>query len=136
MKRTHALGIMPLMVVLLLLFTGVASGGPIKPDDPYAGKTAGNTGFANFVGTNDPNYADGQYFNGWVRYSKNSKSLHTTWVVRGLQPSTMYQLKLHSKGGDEDVGNACGAPNTGDVWMCAFLGRRELPGHGYRPGGR
>jgi hypothetical protein len=112
MKGLVAIVTMLLMGVLVL--GGVATADPVKPADPYAGKKAGNTGFANFVGDNLPT-AD---VSGWVRYSKNGKSLLTTWVVDGLQPGAWYQLKLHSKGGDPRVGNACDAPNTGPIWMC------------------
>ena len=114
MKKT-LMGLMAIALVLVLTVVTVGSvmaGGPAK--DKYDGKTAGNTGFANIVDTED--------VQGWVRYGKSGKSLKTTWVIKGLQPGAEYQLKLHSKFGDSNVANACGAPNEGPIWMCGTWG--------------
>lgn len=130
MKRLIILATVMLVAALLTMVTvHTASAGPVKPD-PYAGKTAGNSGFASFVDTNDPAYTGDRPIStlGWVRYSKNNKSLHTTWVVNGLQPGETYQLKLAKVGGsDARLAEACDEPGTGAIWECGtFWGQSFL----------
>jgi len=105
-----------ILFICLILATPIAVARPAK--DLYDGKTAGNSGFANIVGDNFPE----NEVNGWVRYSKVGKGLHTTWVIWGLEPYGEYQLKLHSKEGDAGIGNACGHPNEfiDGIWYCGF----------------
>lgn len=117
MKKT----IITLLVIGLMLATSaVVMARPAKND--YDGKTAGNSGFANIVGDNFQN----NDITGWVRYSKEAKSLHTTWVIKGLEPLVWYQLKLHSKEGDPRIGNACDAPEQGTIWQCGFWGSESF----------
>ena len=102
-------------IALLLVMSSFVMAIPAK--SLFDGKTAGNTGFTNIVGNN----ADSD-ISGWVRYSKNSKSLHTTWVIDGLEPNTEYQLKLHTKTGDDRIDQACDFPETGAIWQCGDWG--------------
>ena len=104
-----------LAVCLMLLLAITATTAMAKPaKSTYDGKTAGNNGFANIVGSDVPDVS------GWVKYSKASKELHTTWVINGLEPNTDYQLKVTSTTGDERIGDAC--DEQGDPWQCGYWG--------------
>lgn len=103
--------------LMLVLTASVVSARPAKDD--YGGKTAGNNGFTNVVGDN---YPDNEV-TGWVKYSKEGKTLHTTWVLEGLEPGLEYQLKLHSKCGDDRI-LRCETPGeyVDGYWECADWG--------------
>ena len=100
-------------VCFIFLATGVAMTG--LDNNLYAGKKAGNSGFANIEDS------DSGDVSGWVRYSKRGKCLRTTWVIKGLVPNETYQLKLHSKCGDPQI-KVCDEPNTGNIWECGDWG--------------
>ena len=107
-----------LVVVLVLVVGVVVIARPAK--NLYDGKTVGNTGITNIVGDNS-----GGGVSGWVRYSKDANALQSTWVVNGLEPDTEYQLKLHTKTGDDRVDQACEFPETGAIWQCGDWGSDE-----------
>ena len=74
---------------MVLLFVFVVSAEARAAKDLYEGKTAGNSGFTNFVGDN---FKDD--VTGWVRYGKKGNAFQTTWHVEGLVPGAEYQLKF------------------------------------------
>lgn len=115
-----------LCLLLSLFFVMAATSAFAAPaKDLYEGKNKdGNTNFTNFVDDNYP--GEGQQVTGWVQYHRRGDSLKTTWVVDGLVPGASYQLKLHSKAGDTNVGEACGAPNSGAIWECGFWGTESF----------
>ena len=103
------------MFSFLLVAANVFAKGPVE-NKKNVQNTVRNSSFTNIVGNNM-----GSEVTGWVRYNKANKCLHTTWVISGLEPNTEYQLKLHSKCGDERL-LVCDSPNEGDIWECGTWG--------------
>ena len=103
-----------LLMATIPVLAAPANHGP--DPDIYAGKEVGNNGFTNVVGDNLPD----NEVTGWVKYHKEWKGLHTNWHVEGLVPETEYQLKLHSKCGDETI-LVCDNPGeyVDGYWECA-----------------
>ena len=103
-------------ICVVLLMTAVVMAGYAKD---FPGDGSGEEyGVANIVGDNFSNTTAA----GWVRYSKESKCLHTSWVAWGLEPFGEYQLKLHTKKGDPKIAEACGYPNelVDGYWECGY----------------